>query len=218
MSTTSLRRGIVVWFALIAVILLEQSVSAAVVATISDNFEGTLNKWNSVSAVIVVDPLNPANRVVSFTTARTGGDLYSIDKVQANSTYTLSFDYLGLPGTFGDSGGGYLAVSNDTMEHWLYGDGSDPVLVGNLIGDGVWRHYSTVVSFAQVGGPLTLKLEDWIGKGNSANNAFFDNIMLTTTTATIPEPSAILLFGTSAAVLGLVTGLKGRRRARAWRT
>ena len=176
-----------------------QAAHAAIVSAIADNFEGNLSQWNPVGqGVIVVDPLNSANHVLSFTGTAAGGDILSANQVQASATYQLSFDYLGTVGTFRDVGGGFIGTNGPT-EAWLYGDSHYPVSVGLFANDGQWHHYSTTLTNAQVGGPLTLKMEDYDQSGPSANNAFFDNVSLS---ASAPAPGnlALLMAGLATAV------------------
>lgn len=171
--------------AALSVVMHPQELTAhATVASFLDDFEGTLSQWAANrSGYITTDPLDASNHVLSFASLGSGGDIFSANQVRTATHYTLSFDYLGMMGTEGDYGGGFVGVDGPD-ETWLFGDASFPALLfGNLVNDGTWNHYEAQFTPAQVGGPLTIKLEDYEGIGPSVNNAFFDNVSVIGTSA-----------------------------------
>jgi len=118
-----------------------------------DDFEsGTLDQWTGKyfgphSGIVVTDPLDGENLVVTFLQPTAGGDIFSDEFPVADGfLVTLSFDYLGLevdgsePGNFG----GFIGYADDTIPsfglgRWLAGtdgtSGADPI----LIDDGAWH-------------------------------------------------------------------------------
>src|SRR5690348_15758670 len=75
------------------------------VTLFQDNFEGTnLNLWIGKdglpsNGLLVPDPLNPANHVLTFTAVNSYGDTYSAMPLNVSRPrpYILSFDFLGMP-------------------------------------------------------------------------------------------------------------------------
>jgi len=141
-----------IWrFALPAVAL---AVAVAVTALaagplFSENFEGSLaTQWTGragggTSGVIVADPVRASNKVLSFTTLASGGDIFSKTiGVTKTASYRLSFDYLGKA----DSGGGIIGISLGTPDHhrWLAGTagGKGAGERNPLIDDGKWHSYN----------------------------------------------------------------------------
>ena len=169
-----------------------------------DGFEGDLSQWvgkeeegGSHHGVIVDDPLQPGNHVLSFTERVAAGDVFGPEvTVTEGYTYVLTFDYLGLPipGSPAGNLGGTVGFAEDTpgRVRWLAGTtlGSgiedDP-----LIDDGQWHTYSigfhvfdTVDYKGQVFSPgdppsnntIRVMLEDY---SVPPGDVFFDNIQLT---------------------------------------
>lgn len=183
-------------------------------AGISEDFESGLSGWTdrnpgTPESVVVADPLNAGNKVLSFTQLGFGGSLLSNSFVSSTGWFSLSFDYLGQPSQGGVAGnlGGYLGVSSGSFsggEMWLAGTGSASGTPIALIDDGAWHHYT--LSFqSTIGQSLRLKLEDFDGSGGVAGDVYFDNVRLT---SAVPEPSSVAM-----ALAGLMGLVVVRRRA-----
>lgn len=158
----------------------------------NEDFETDLSRWDVPGhGVLVPDPLNPGNQVLSFTHTAAGGDMWSMAlPVDASTTYVLSFRYLGYGGGGGDTGG-YLWLVDP-----LYGNVSSCPVWGThpdnsnyeLIDDRQWHTYQIVFQvtdyFDPIGGTLQITCEDWNGAAgidpppNIAGDAFFDDIQL----------------------------------------
>ncbi|PCI44839.1 MAG: hypothetical protein COB49_10695 [Alphaproteobacteria bacterium] len=203
----------------IAAFGMAQISQASIVDYISEDFEGDLSKWTGKnegahSGEIVVDPLGSSNNVLKFNTMISAGDIFSVDSIVAVSgvQYTLSFDYLGLPGNQSGPLGGYIGISEGFPgDHkWLAGTGSlsDPFLT--IVDTGEWIHYDFTFNFDDfatmtgfVGSDMHLMLEDFIGDGGVAGDIFFDNIFFRATTD-VPEPAPFALLGFGLIGLGLI--------------
>jgi len=159
---------------------------------LNDNFEGDLSEWESLGyGVVVADPINPGNHVLSFTNTAAAGNMFTpAYECLPGATYVFSFRYLGNAG--GEDTGGYI---------WLY-DPADPYSPENpvwgtqpensmfeLIDDGQWHGYQLMFQcsdyFDPFSGQIKLTVEDWNGNGASgwgppdlAGDAFFDDIAL----------------------------------------
>ena len=158
----------------------------------SDDFESDLSRWEVEGhGCIVEDPLDPTNMVLSFTGTASGGNIWSdyID-VNRNTTYVLSFRYLGNAG--GADTGGYLWLWDpehgfSSLTHiW----GTQPYNCEyELIDDGIWHTYELVFTIPELfdpsSGMIQITAEDWNGSGSSdpppniAGDALFDDILLT---------------------------------------
>jgi hypothetical protein len=197
--------------------------SPATAALFTDNFESGLAQWQARTGFafegqIVTDPLNAANKVLSFTQLNSGGSILSAGQFSGSGgPYVLKFDYLGLnpngSGTANDFGGfaGVGIASGDPCNCWLAGTQASYVgsfgPVTHLLDDGQWRTYSITFDPASQGAlnPLfRLMLEDYSGSGGVPGDAYFDNISL----SQIPEPSTYALLLGGLAVLAML-----RRRA-----
>lgn len=221
--------------AALAVALSAAAAQAAPVTSFSDDFEGTLSAWTLRSAneaTIVADPLRAGNHVLGFTKLGSSGSIFSTADLNGSNTYTVQFDYLGLPRTGSVAGdlGGYFGVRNGTpgnREFWVAGTGSFPTPFA-LIDDGLWHTYVFTLRSNLVGASVHLEFEDWDGSRGVVGDVFFDNVRFTaggtlaqgqdyamtvSTTAVnaVPEPGALAL-----TALGLcAAGIAGQRRRRA---
>lgn len=186
-----------------------------------EDFEGDLAAWvgqggdpSAHHGIIVTDPLDPTNKVLTFSETNWGGDIFATTDgfaVTPGQQYTISFRYLGDPSKGGTPGdlGGYAGISAGFpgTHVWYYGtgnvSGADPALVD----DGQWNDYSyTFTAYAGMN-PVHLMFEDFYldgyGLANVAGDVYFDDIRL------VPIPGAALL-----ALLGLgAAGAKLRRRS-----
>ena len=176
-----------------------------------EDFETDLSNWTGKSGgshngIIVSDPLE-TDHALAFTALNWGGDIFTQDVFTSpTGEYILSFDYLGMCNS-SDCGGfiGYSYGLPDTHV-WLGGTGGPyPDLLPDT---GQWEHVT--ISFT-AGSDIHLMLEDWVGSGGIAGDAYFDNILLTDGSgpSPVPEPSTLLLLGSG--LLG-VGGLRRFRR------
>lgn len=236
-----LHRGVpALGVALLLVMCVSRNAVATTVVSIGDDFGGTLAmNWidrngagSYPNASIVVDPLNPSNRVLSFPTVLAAGALFSKNFFTTTSgSYTVSFDYLGIPN--GDSSsGGFFGISLDVpaqpyRHDWMAGTalGSYPGRI-QLIDDGNWHSYSITFTNQQYDNilftnPVRLMFEDWDGAGSQANNAYFDNVRFYDSSVAAPsfsegvpeiDPAGL---GSVAALITGALGLVERRRMKA---
>lgn len=187
--------------ALAAIMGVPQSTVSQVVL-FSEDFQGTLAQWTGKSngahsGVIVADPLDPSNRVVTFSEATAFGDIFSVEfPVSNGELLTLSFDYLGLPvaGTIPGSHGGFVGYADETavpiVGRWLVGtdpiSGADPILVD----DGVWHTYTVTFDpyafFTPSDDRILLIVEDHI---SPVFDVFFDNFRVETNGVVSTEES-----------------------------
>lgn len=185
----------------------------------NEDFEGDLTAWvgqggGAHYGQIITDPLNAGNNVLNFTAMGSSGDIFTATAfaLSAGQSYSVSFDYLGVPGKGGVAGdlGGYagLAAGFPDSFMWYYGTGTATGATDVLVDDGAWHRY-TYNFTAPVSGHLgdfsnvRLMFEDYRGSGGVAGDAYFDNISL------VPAPGAVLL-----GMIGLgVAGLKLRKFA-----
>lgn len=158
----------------------------------SEDFEGGLGQWvgrvTGHHALIVPDPLDAGNAVVTFSETVAAGDLFSIPiSVEEGVAYELEFDYLGLPqeGSLPDNLGGFLGVSDGLpgAEVWLFGPAANQAAhLEDLIEDGHWHSYSTTFHpssmFELSAGTIRILLEDGEGEGSIPGDAYFDDIRL----------------------------------------
>jgi hypothetical protein len=143
---------------------------------------------------IVADPLNAGNGVMNFTATNTGGDAFTATgvafPVTGGVTYTLSFDYLGLPASNGagsGGNGGFIGLTdgiNSGSEYWVAGTdfgslgGALDVTVTKvqLVDDNTWHGY--LIDFTpQSSKTYYIKVEDFsLVGGAKPGDAYFDNI------------------------------------------
>ena len=189
----------------------------AALLSFTENFEGNLSAWTDRNpgdpeSVIVSDPLRPGNHVLSFTRVGSGGSIFTTDVIQASasSSYTVTFEYLGLPTPADNDGdlGGFFGISNNlspsiygTDHYWVAGTGTFPSPI-HLVDDGQWHSY-TLTFTSPINTPVHLIFEDYNGSGSVAGDVYFDNIVFG-----VPEPSAAGFAGLAAALM------MARRRAR----
>ena len=189
------------------------SVAANATVLFEDDFEGDLSAWTGTgggaySGTIVVDPLDASNNVLNFGLLNSAGDTFTSGAAfdPANDTFVLSFRYLGTCGT-GDCGG-YVGYSDafPGSHSWHYATGTVSGAADVLIDDGAWHSYEFTFSSARA---VHIMLEDFIGSGGVAGDAYFDDFRLTDGIATtVAEPATLGLMGFG--LLGI--GVSRRRR------
>jgi len=166
-----------------------------------DTFEsGSLNKWTGKdglpsNGLIVPDPLNPANHVLTFTAVNSYGDTYSAMPLNVSGPrrYVLSFDFLGVPDPNNPAreNGGFIGIAqapmSDAEQFWIAGTFPGaitvpPPVATTLIADGTWHHYDIDFTSVVVSNNLPqtlLMVEDWFNFNSVPGDAFFDNIKVT---------------------------------------
>jgi len=178
-----------------AFVLTVPTPSRADVVLFEDKFEGTnLDLWIGKAGAphqgqIVTDPLNPANRVLTFTGVNFSGDMFSAAPVNLSRPrpYVLSFDFLGIPS--GVENGGFIGISaapigDDSQQSWIGGTfpgalTAPPSVATTLTVDGRWHHYEIDFTEVVTANGLTqtlLMVEDWFNFGSVPGDAFFDNL------------------------------------------
>lgn len=200
----------------VAVLVCAAQAPAFAASALNETFESGLSGWTdrnpgNPESVLVNDPLNAGNKVLSFTRLGAAGSILSNDFVySSNGKFTLTFDYLGTPGKGGVAGnlGGFLGASSNSFlsggEMWLAGTGNYGTAI-KLIDDGAWHSY-TLTFQSTIGQNLRLKLEDFDAAGGVAGDVYFDNLRLV---SAVPEPSSVAM-----ALVGLVGLVAVRRRAK----
>jgi len=161
---------------------------------LSQDFEGDLTGWSGESGgshggVIVPDPMEGGNNVLSFTATGSGAAIFSPEiALGPDDTLLLTFDYLGNPPQYGESGGRLgLAGSNYADTQWLAGTSGLTGSTTILADDGLWSSYRITFeppdSFIRETGAIRLVITD---AGDPADNTYFDNVVLSVA-ATILE-------------------------------
>jgi hypothetical protein len=200
-----------------AVLLCGTPKAASAGVVLNDDFEGgslSNTKWLVIGhGTIVADPLDPSNHVLAFTALGSGGDIFSVPLNLTGPLFNVSFDYLGLDGKSGVGAdtGGFLIIDfpSSFFGHVVAGTSAagGPTSPDMLnLQPGVWTHISITANPATFGfgNGSKLALEEWVGSPNTPENAFFDNIVVTTS----PEPGSGQLM---VAAMGLVAGMLVRR-------
>jgi hypothetical protein len=162
--------------------------------TFREDFELGLEGWTGRGdgrhfGLIVSDPLNPSNRVLTFSRGGTAGDIFSDEIfVDQDAEYELSFDYLGIvvPGSAASNHGGFIGISEALPGRHVWIAGTDPLHARNdLVDDGTWHTYTfrfrPSSHLTAPLGRLRLMLEDAQSPGGlpgAVGDAFFDNVHL----------------------------------------
>jgi hypothetical protein len=182
---------IITWVGILSVACV---VNAADAILFHEDFEsGDLDQWAAGHhGVVVLDPLQAANHVLTFTSLNAGGDIFtaaSLPVGESNKQYFVSFDYLGIftngSSPFAGLGGFFgIFVSGTEPHYWIAGTdviGLNTSLGIQLMDDDMWHHYEINITPLIRENHLTqvhLMLEDWISSGGVAGDAYFDNIQL----------------------------------------
>lgn len=181
-----------------ALIAATNTVARADVEMFGDDFEsGNLAQWTGKigephHGAIVADPLNPGNRVLTFTGVNAVGDIFTAEKfdVSGPRRYVLSFDFLGLangnvtPIEYGGFVGITVEPLWEAVHYWFAGThlpalNVDPSVATELVADGTWRRYEIdITDVIQTNGltELHLMLEDWWERESIPGDVYFDNI------------------------------------------
>lgn len=166
------------------------------VTLFQDGFEtGTLDQWigkagDPPQGLVVADPLNPANQVLTFSGVNYSGDIFSATYLDVSlpRQYVLSFDFLGFPSEV--ENGGFIGIgaapTSDSEQFWIGGTYpgalTAPASVATVLTvDGAWHHYEIDITEIIETEGLTetlLMVEDWFNYGSVPGDAFFDNISL----------------------------------------
>ena len=197
--------------AMAAIILVVISTAgSAQIAVFQDNFEsGNLDRWIGKTPAghqgrIVVDPLDSANHVLTFTGVNAAGDIFSAAPILVSSStqrYILSFDFLALSATGVPPAeyGGFAGITTDPAgaapHFWLAGTYGPALNVPESVAmilstDGHWHHYE--VDFTEIirSGAITsfrVMLEDWYDRGSVPGDVYFDNVKLLTDPVSIDQ-------------------------------
>jgi hypothetical protein len=189
--------------------------TSAQVTLFEETFEaGNLSQWTGKAGFepqgqIVTDPLNPLNRVLTFTGVNAAGDIFSASPVEVTGSgngYVLSFDFLALPigGVAPSEYGGFAGITTDPnglLPHfWLGGTYPGAINVPApvatvLVGDGAWHHYEIDFTDVIKAGGITsfqVMLEDWYDRGSIPGDVYFDNVSVVTGPSLIEQLIALV--------------------------
>lgn len=164
-----------------------------------EDFETDLDQWTGKeygahNGILVDDPLDANNQVLSFSALNGGGDVYSIPelKLHTGQTYKISFKYLGkeiVGVSVPDDFGGFLGLSDNAGnpplgDHWIFGTReSYPGIRGHLIDDNTWHTYEYVFEwqkeeYAASDDTIHIMIQDFGNSGGGPGDVFFDNIRI----------------------------------------
>nr|WP_314899064.1 glycoside hydrolase family 18 protein [uncultured Deefgea sp.] len=166
-----------------------QAETAAGNVVFEENFEKDLSQWvglggedsSAIYTSIVVDPLNPDNKVARFDKPVNIGDLFSRAKFPEGK-YKISFDYLGMCG--GNCGAtlGLDEGKPGRKEQWLASTATG--FPERLKDTKKWEHYE----FDFKGKfDFHMKWEQWDSAKGSGKDAYIDNIKLVSLEAAKPS-------------------------------
>lgn len=191
-------------------------------AGFSEDFEGGLGQWTgkyggSHSGMIVADPLSSGRgSVLTFSDVTYGGDIFTAYPILFSGSTVISFDYLGLaipcstPGDLGGFLGTALTLNpvNEGADHIWYAATKNnyPGLAVSLADDGAWHRYQICIE-GESFGSFRLMMEDFVFSGGGSGDVYFDNISVTSTSNSVPEPTAASL-----AILGALAAALRRRQ------
>ena len=181
----------------IVVLLLTCTHLSAATTLFEEDFEASLSRWSGQgygahNGMIVDDPLQAGNSVLSFSGLRKGGDVFHTSGIELvpGNTYQVSVDYLGkeIPVSVTDDFGGFFGLSDivdytPTNKAWLFGTREGyAVLRNHLIDDGQWHTYTYTFQWQQseidaADNRIHITMEDWASAGGSYGDVFFDNII-----------------------------------------
>jgi hypothetical protein len=197
----------------IALLLVLLAPSLALAGTVfTEDFENGLSRWTGQGdgphhGETVADPVQ-SDLALRFTELNARGDIFTSVNTFAAGSWVLSFDYLGKPITTFNTGG-YIGISEGLAgnHRWLEGTSlAGGAEAADLVSDRTWHHYDVPFTAAW---SFHIMVEDFNGADQFAENAYFDNIVLSSPARTVPVPGAagLLLLG-----LGCVALAVRRRR------
>jgi hypothetical protein len=207
---------------IVAGIILVAGGLSASAAGFSEDFESGLGQWTgkyggSHNGLIVADPLSSGRgSVLTFCDVTYGGDIFTADPILFSGTTMVSFDYLGLaipcstPGDLGGFLGTALTLNpvNEGGDHIWYAATKNnyPGLAVSLADNGLWHRYQICIE-GESFGSFRLMMEDFVFSGGSSGDVYFDNISVTSTSLSVPEPTAASL-----AILGALAAALRRKQ------
>ncbi|WP_157669637.1 glycoside hydrolase family 18 protein [Chitinibacter sp. GC72] len=155
----------------------------------AEDFEKDLSQWigqggedrSPIYTSIVVDPLNPDNKVARFDKPVNVGDIFTRSKFPAGK-YKVSFDYLG---TCGGNCGGTLGIDEGLpgrKYYWIASTASG--FPERLKDTKKWEHYELEFKGKF---DFHLKWEQWDSAKGVGKDAYIDNVKLTLLEAAKPS-------------------------------
>lgn len=189
----------------LAVIQTHPARSASFSTLFFEDFETNLSQWtgknNGIHSGAIVNDLLENDKALSFTTLKSGGDIFSLNSFSSPSqTYRLSFDYLGLPKRWSqpnDLGGfvGYRTTLSGDADLWLAGTSRNSIKLSSnfleLPDTGKWEATSILFTTSK---SIRLTFEDFTGSRGVAGDVYFDNVRLEAmvpTSKSVPEPTSV---------------------------